>query len=57
MGKIKIIFYLILAYIIYKGVIAVKDFELGIGKKVDEIEEMVDLEKDVERVKQDVNII
>ncbi len=48
MGKIKIIFYLILAYIIYKGVIAVKDFELGIGKKVDEIEEMVDLEKDVE---------
>ena len=48
MGKIKIIFYLILAYIIYKGVIAVKDFELGLGKKVDEIEEMVDLEKDVE---------
>ena len=48
MGKIKIIIYLILAYIIYKGVIAVKDFELGLGKKVDEIEEMVDLEKDVE---------
>ena len=48
MGKIKIIFYLILTYVIYKGVIAVKDFEFGLGKKVDEINEMVDLEKDVE---------
>tara|TARA_B100000427_G_C15179391_1_gene450883 strand:- start:140 stop:505 length:366 start_codon:yes stop_codon:yes gene_type:complete len=48
MGKIKIIFYLILAYVIYKGAVAIKDFELGLGKKVEEIEKMVDLEKDVE---------
>ena len=48
MRKIKIIFYLILAYIVYKGVIAVKDFELGLDKKVAEIEEMADLEKDSE---------
>ena len=46
MGKIKIIFYLILAYIIYKGVIVIKDFEFGLHKKVAEIEGMVDFEKD-----------
>ena len=45
---IKLIFYLILVYILYKGVIAVKDFELGLGKKIEEIDQMVEVEKDVE---------
>ncbi len=57
MGKIKIIFYLILAYIVYKGVIAVKDFELGLDKKVAEIEEMADLEKDAEVLGVEIEVI
>ena len=48
MSKIKLIFYLILIYILYKGVIAVKDFELGLGKKIEEIDQMGEVEKDVE---------
>ncbi len=48
MKIVKIIFYLILAYIIYKGVVAFKDFEIGIGKKVSEIEQMDDFEKESE---------
>ena len=48
MKIVKIIFYLIIAYIIYKGVVALKDFEIGIGKKVSEIEQMDDIQKESE---------
>ena len=48
MGKIKIIFLIIVAFIIYKVVVALKDFEIGVSNKVAEIEELVDLEKEEE---------
>ena len=48
MGKIKIIFFIILAYIIYKGVVAFKNFEIGVGDRVAEIEELADFEKEGE---------
>ena len=40
MSKIKIFLILILAFIIYKGFIAVKNFEVGVTKQVAEIEKM-----------------
>ncbi len=48
MGKIKFFFFIILAFIIYKGVVALKNFEIGISDKVTEIEESVDFEKEQE---------
>ena len=48
MGKIKIIFLIIIAFIIYKVVVALKDFEIGVSKKVSEIEELADFEKEEE---------
>ena len=48
MGKIKIIFLIIVAFIIYKVVVALKDFEIGVGNKVSEIEELADFEKEEE---------
>ena len=40
MGKIKIIAFIILAFIIYKVFVAVKNFEVGLDKQVAEIEKM-----------------
>ena len=40
MGKIKIIAFIILAFIIYKVFVAVKNFEVGLDKKVAEVEKM-----------------
>ena len=40
MSKIKIVLILILAFIIYKVFIAVKNFEVGVTKQVAEIEKM-----------------
>ena len=40
MSKIKILLILILAFIIYKVFIAVKNFEVGVTKQVAEIEKM-----------------
>ena len=40
MSKIKILLILILAFIIYKVFIAVKNFEVGVNKQVAEIEKM-----------------
>jgi hypothetical protein len=34
MGKIKIIFYLIIVFVIYKGVVAFKNFEIGVSDRV-----------------------
>ena len=36
MSKIKIMFILIFAYIIYKGVVSIMNFEIGVSKKVAE---------------------
>jgi len=48
MGKIKFFFFLILAFIIYKGVVALKNFEIGVNDRVTEIEELTDFEKEEE---------
>ena len=50
MGKIKIIFFIILAFIIYKGVVAFKNFEIGVSDRVAEIEELADFEKEGEAI-------
>ena len=48
MGKIKIIFFIIIAFVIYKGVVAFKNFEIGVSDRVAEIEELADFEKEGE---------
>ena len=48
MGKIKIIFFIILAFIIYKGVVAFKNFEIGVSDRVAEIEKHAGFEKEGE---------
>ena len=48
MSKIKIIFFIIIAFVIYKGVAAFKNFEIGVSDKVAEIEELADFEKEGE---------
>ena len=48
MSKIKIIFFIIIAFIIYKGVVALKNFEIGVSDRVAEIEEKADFEKEGE---------
>ena len=48
MSKIKIIFFIIVAFVIYKGVVAFKNFEIGVSDKVAEIEELADFEKEGE---------
>ena len=46
MGKIKIIFAIVVIYFIYKGVTAIMDFDLAVTEKVQKIEEMADIEKE-----------
>ena len=48
MSKIKIIFFIIIDFIIYKGVVALKNFEIGFSDRVAEIEEQTDFEKEDE---------
>ena len=48
MRKIKIIFLLIIIFVIYKGVVAFKNFEIGVSDRVAEIEELADFEKEGE---------
>ena len=50
MGKIKIIFFIILIFVVYKGVIAFKNFEIGVGDRVAMLEEQADFEKEGEVV-------
>ena len=50
MSKIKIIFFIIIAFVIYKGVVAFKNFEIGVSDKVAEIEELADFEKEGEAI-------
>ena len=48
MSKIKIVFYLVLIFVIYKGYVAFKNFEIGVGDRVAELEEKADFEKEGE---------
>ena len=48
MSKIKIIFFIIIAFVIYKGIIAFKNFEIGVSDRVAELEELADFEKEGE---------
>ena len=50
MGKIKIIFFLIIAFIGYKGFVAFKNFEIGASNKMAKIEEVAGIEKKKEVV-------
>ena len=46
MGKIKIIFAIVVIYFIYKGFTVIKDFDLAVTKKVQKIEEVAGIEKE-----------
>jgi hypothetical protein len=48
MSKIKIVFYLVLVFVIYKGYETFRDFEIGVGDRVAELEEKADFEKEGE---------
>ena len=48
MSKIKIVLYLALAFIFYKGFVAFQDFEIGVDDRVADIEEKADFEKEGE---------
>ena len=48
MSKIKIVFYLALAFIAYKGFVAFKNFEIGVDDRVAQLEELADYEKEDE---------
>ena len=50
MSKIKIAFYLVLAFIIYKGFVAFQNFEIGVEDRVAQIEEKADFEKEGEAI-------
>ena len=50
MSKLKIILFLILAFVFYKGFIAIKNFQIGVDKKVLQIEEIAEIERDAEVV-------
>ena len=46
MGKIKLVFYLVLAFIIYKGYVAFTNFEIGVEDRVAKIEEKAEFERE-----------
>ena len=48
MSKIKIVLYLALAFIFYKGFVAFQNFEIGVEDRVANIEEKADFEKEGE---------
>ena len=45
MSKIKIIFFLILSFVFYKGYVAFTNFEIGVSDRVTELEEKADFER------------
>ncbi|MDC3180023.1 hypothetical protein OA862_01455 [Candidatus Pelagibacter sp.] len=45
MSKIKIVFFLILSFIFYKGYVAFTDFEIGVSDRVAKLEEASDFER------------
>ena len=48
MRKIKFIFYIVLAFVIYKGYVAFTDFEIGVEDRVAKIEEKAEFEREGE---------
>ena len=46
MGKIKIIFAIVVIYFIYKGFAAIMEFDLAVTEKVQKIEEIAGIEKE-----------
>ena len=48
MGTLKIALYLVIVFIAYKGYVAFKNFEIGVGDRLAEIEEIADFEKEGE---------
>ena len=48
MSKIKIVLYLALAFIFYKGFVAFQNFEIGVDDRIADIEERADFEKEGE---------
>ena len=46
MGKIKIIFAIVVIYFIYKGFTAIMNFDLAVTEKVQKIEEIAGIEKE-----------
>ena len=48
MSKLKIIFIIIIGFILYKAFIAIKDFNVGVGNRVSIIEEEAGFEKEGE---------
>ena len=48
MSKIKIIFIIIIGFILYKAFVAIKDFNVGVGSRVAMIEEQAGFEKEGE---------
>ena len=48
MSKIKIIFIIIIGFILYKAFVAIKDFNVGVGNRVAIIEEEAGFEKEGE---------
>ena len=48
MGKLKIIFIIIIGFILYKAFIAIKDFNVGVDSRVAMIEEQAGFEKEGE---------
>ena len=51
MSKIKIVFYLVLIFVVYKGYEAFKNFEIGVGDRVAQLEELADFENAKHEVK------
>jgi len=47
-SKIKIVFYLVLIFVVYKGYEAFTNFEIGVGDRVAQLEELADFEKEGE---------
>ena len=48
MGKIKIIFIILICYGLYKGYEAFTNFEIGVSDRVTRLEELADIEKEGE---------
>ena len=48
MSKIKVIFFIIIVFVIYKVVVAVKDLEIGVDGRVAMLEEQAGFEKEGE---------
>ena len=50
MSKVKIIFFLILGFVVYKVFVVVKDFEIGVENKIVEIDEKAGFEREGEAI-------